>query len=191
MDWQWIWHSALLVLVGMVLLRIAGRKSISQMSVATTVIMISIGTTIVQPIANHHLSIAIGSASVFILTLLLIEYLEMKFQWIERLLNGHAKVIIDNGRYVHPELRKMRLTVDKLEMQLRQQGVQDVQDVQTATIEANGQLAVELKPQARPVTVRDLEALLAKHLPLPPSPDPIFQEVRDSGHAAPIDPKLQ
>ncbi|WP_419889560.1 hypothetical protein [Paenibacillus xylanexedens] len=43
----------------MILLRIAGRKSISQMSVATTVIMISIGTTIVQPIANHELGKAI------------------------------------------------------------------------------------------------------------------------------------
>ncbi|WP_186328358.1 hypothetical protein [Paenibacillus sp. 32O-W] len=52
MDLAWIWKSAILVIAGMVLLRIAGRKSISQMSVATTVIMISIGTTIVQPLAN-------------------------------------------------------------------------------------------------------------------------------------------
>lgn len=56
---DWIWKSVLLVLIGMILLRIAGRKSISQMSVATTVIMISIGTTIVQPIANHELGKAI------------------------------------------------------------------------------------------------------------------------------------
>ncbi|MCF7752841.1 DUF421 domain-containing protein [Paenibacillus xylanexedens] len=61
---DWIWKSVLLVLVGMILLRIAGRKSISQMSVVTTVIMISIGTTIVQPIANHELGKAIGSATV-------------------------------------------------------------------------------------------------------------------------------
>ncbi|KAA2297616.1 DUF421 domain-containing protein, partial [Clostridioides difficile] len=43
MRMDWIWKSVLLVLIGMILLRIAGRKSISQMSVATTVIMISIG----------------------------------------------------------------------------------------------------------------------------------------------------
>lgn len=54
MDWAWTWKSVVLVIAGMVLLRIAGRKSISQMSVATTVIMISIGTTIVQPIAKSN-----------------------------------------------------------------------------------------------------------------------------------------
>jgi hypothetical protein len=33
MDMAWIWKSAFLVIAGMLLLRIAGRKSISQMSV--------------------------------------------------------------------------------------------------------------------------------------------------------------
>lgn len=79
---DWIWKSVLLVLVGMILLRIAGRKSISQMSVVTTVIMISIGTTIVQPIANHELGKAIGSASVFIATLLVVEQLQLKFNFL-------------------------------------------------------------------------------------------------------------
>ncbi|WP_440111348.1 hypothetical protein [Paenibacillus sp. QZ-Y1] len=76
---DWIWKSVLLVLTGMILLRIAGRKSISQMSVATTVIMISMGTTIVQPIANHELGKAIGSAAVFIATLIVVEQLQLKF----------------------------------------------------------------------------------------------------------------
>ncbi|WP_392396620.1 MULTISPECIES: DUF421 domain-containing protein [Paenibacillus] len=46
MELDWIWKSVILALAGMVLLRIAGRKSISQMTAATIVNMISIGTMI-------------------------------------------------------------------------------------------------------------------------------------------------
>ncbi|WP_343310412.1 hypothetical protein AAHT65_14130 [Bacillus atrophaeus] len=39
-----LWKSAVMIVVGIILLRIAGRKSISQLSVTQTVIMISIGS---------------------------------------------------------------------------------------------------------------------------------------------------
>ena len=44
MDLDWIWKAVLIVLSGTLLLRIAGRKSISQMTLAQTVIMIGIGS---------------------------------------------------------------------------------------------------------------------------------------------------
>lgn len=117
---DWIWKSILLVLIGMILLRIAGRKSISQMSVATTVIIISIGTTIVQPIANHELGKAIGSAAVFIITLLIVEQLQLKFNWFEKLMSGKSKVVVEDGKLNLPNLKRMRFSVDQLEMQLRE-----------------------------------------------------------------------
>lgn len=64
MNLNWIWESAFIIIAGMVLLRISGRKSVSQLTIPTTVIMISIGTTIVQPLANDHIWIAVGSAAV-------------------------------------------------------------------------------------------------------------------------------
>ena len=160
---DWIWKSVLLVLVGMILLRIAGRKSISQMSVATTVIMISIGTTIVQPIANHELGKAIGSAAVFIVTLLVVEQLQMKSNLFERMMSGSSRVVVENGEVIIPNLKRMRYTIDQLEMHLRQAGIRSVNDLETATVEPNGQLGYVLKPEARPVTVKDLEQLLQSY----------------------------
>lgn len=138
-DLAWIWKSAFLVFAGMVLLRIAGRKSISQMSVATTVIMISIGTTIVQPIANNQLWKAIGSAAMFIVTLLLIEILQLKFDWFEKLMSGKSVVVIENGQINQNNLHAIRMTVDQLEIRLRQQGIANISDVKIATLEPNGQ----------------------------------------------------
>ncbi|QHW31130.1 DUF421 domain-containing protein [Paenibacillus rhizovicinus] len=186
---DWIWKSIVLVLVGIVLLRIAGRKSISQMTVATTVIMISIGTTIVQPIADQHMSKATGSAAVFIVVLLIVEVLEYKFNWIEGLLTGRAVLVIQDGQIQPEKLRSIRMTVDQLEALLRQQGITRFEDVKSATIGQNGQIGYELTPQARPVTLGDLERLLGIRLPQNPS-NSIFDEVRNGGHSSAIDPKL-
>ncbi|MDQ0171279.1 DUF421 domain-containing protein [Paenibacillus tundrae] len=190
---DWIWKSILLVLVGMLLLRIAGRKSISQMSVATTVIMISIGTTIVQPIANHELSKAIGSAAVFIATLLVVEVLQLKFNFFERLMSGSSKIVVEDGKINVPNLKKMRYTVDQLEMHLRQSGISSVEDLETATVEPNGQLGYVLKRHARPVTIGDLELLLQGQntkVEQDNSSD-IFQEVSRGEHQQPVDPVLR
>lgn len=209
---DWIWKSVLLVLIGMILLRIAGRKSISQMSVATTVIMISIGTTIVQPIANHELGKAIGSASVFILTLLVVEQLQLKFNIFERLMSGSSKIVVEDGKVIIANLKRMRYTMDQLEMHMRQNGITSVDDLETATVEPNGQLGYVLKRHARPVTIGDLEEILRSYAITGSSPatgehpqqdnsskssthsdnsSDIFQEVSKGAHAHPVDPKLQ
>ncbi|AIQ40457.1 DUF421 domain-containing protein [Paenibacillus sp. FSL R7-0297] len=191
MDLAWIWKSAFLVLVGMILLRIAGRKSISQMSVATTVIMISIGTTIVQPIANHELWQAIGSASVFIVSLLIIEYLQLKFNWLEKVLSGQSKIVIENGQINITTLRSIRMSVDQLEIRLREQGITNFTDVQTATLEPNGQLGYELMRHAKPVTIGELERLLGLKSEDALEQGSLFKEVSQNNHEKDIDPTLQ
>jgi uncharacterized membrane protein YcaP (DUF421 family) len=193
MDIAWIWKSALLVIAGMVLLRIAGRKSISQMSVATTVIMISIGTTIVQPIANNELWKAIGSAAIFILSLIVIEYLQLKFNWFEKIMSGKSKIVIENGQIVQNNLRSIRMTVDQLEMRLRQVGITTLSDVKFATLEPHGQVGYELMPHAKPVTVGELERLLGLKSGASATAENnnLFQEVSQNRHSSPVDSNLQ
>ncbi|WP_249435958.1 DUF421 domain-containing protein [Paenibacillus sp. Marseille-Q4541] len=176
----------------MVLLRIAGRKSISQMSFATTVIMISIGTTIVQPIANHELGKAIGSATLFILTLLFVEWIQVKSNFLEKLMSGKSVVIIEDGQVIVQSLKKMRFSVDQLEMQLREKGIANLSDIETATIEATGQIGYVLKRRARPLTVGDFEdMLLGKQIVSEPHSSPLFQEVKEKEHQEPVHTDLK
>ncbi|KUP22694.1 hypothetical protein AWJ19_24610 [Paenibacillus sp. DMB5] len=51
--WNEVWKALVLIIFGMLLLRLAGRKSISQMTIPTTIAMISIGTIIVEPIVDQ------------------------------------------------------------------------------------------------------------------------------------------
>ncbi|MCM3781557.1 DUF421 domain-containing protein [Neobacillus mesonae] len=161
--WEELWKSLLLILFGMLLLRISGRKSISQMTIPTTITMISIGTIIVQPIANENILITGIAAIVFILVLILVEFLQVRWNGFEKWIKGPAIIVIDDGQLELHNLKRLRLTVDALEMKLRLKGISKISDVKTATIEPNGQLGYELQDWAKPVTAAQIENLLSKY----------------------------
>ncbi|EMY8536097.1 MULTISPECIES: DUF421 domain-containing protein [Bacillus] len=157
---NFIWESFILILSSILLLRIAGRKSISQMTLAQTVVMISIGTIIVQPIVEKSVLKAIVSALIFVISVVIIEYLQLKSNAFEKFITGKSKTVIENGILNVSNLKKMRLTVNQLEMRLRNQGIPKIGDVKTATLEPNGQLGYELKEDAKPLTVGDLKRFI-------------------------------
>ncbi|WP_044797502.1 DUF421 domain-containing protein [Bacillus cereus] len=157
---NFILEAFILILSGILLLRIAGRKSISQMTLAQTVVMISIGTIIVQPIVEKSVLKAIVSALIFVISVVILEYLQLKSNAFEKFITGKSKTVSENGILNVVALKKMRLTVDQLEMRLRNKGISKIEDVKTATLEPNGQLGYELKEDAKPLTVGDLKKLI-------------------------------
>lgn len=165
MDFTFIWQTAFLILSGILLLRIAGRKSISQMTLAQTVVMISLGTIIVQPIVQKSMSKAIAGAAIFVAAIVILEYLQLKFNFFEKFITGKSKIIIQNGQLNIKNLKKLRLTVDQMEMRLRNKGITKLEDVKYATIEPNGQLGYELKDDAKPLTVGEFKKILNDYLP--------------------------
>jgi uncharacterized membrane protein YcaP (DUF421 family) len=159
MDLDWIWKAVLIVLGGTFLLRIAGRKSISQMTLAQTVIMIGIGSLLVQPLAGKNIWITLAVGSILVLTLIAMEYGQIKSDAIEKFITGKSKVLVENGTIHEKNLRKLRMTVDQLEMKLRQSNVNSISDLQWATLEANGQIGYQLKPESQPVTKKEFDLL--------------------------------
>ena len=165
MNFTFIWQTAFLILSGILLLRIAGRKSISQMTLAQTVVMISLGTIIVQPIVQKSMWKAIAGAAIFVAAIVILEYLQLKFNFFEKFITGKSKIIIQNGQLNIKTLKKLRLTVDQLEMRLRNKGITKLEDVKYATIEPNGQLGSELMDDAKPLTVGEFKKMLNDYLP--------------------------
>ncbi|MBY0200600.1 DUF421 domain-containing protein [Priestia megaterium] len=176
---NFIWQSVILILAGILLLRIAGRKSIAQMTLAQTVVMISLGTIIVQPIVEKSMVKAIGGAAIFVLAILVLEYLQLKSNAFEKFITGKSKTVIENGQLDVKTLKKLRLTGDQLEMRLRNQGVTKIQDVKTATIEPNGQLGYELQEDAKPLTAGEFKQLMHLYMPSTSQSNPSSVHLND------------
>ncbi|WP_264739069.1 DUF421 domain-containing protein [Cytobacillus firmus] len=184
------WQSVILVFSGVVLLRVAGRKSISQMTLAQTVVMISIGSIIIQPIIEKSVWKTIVAAGIFVGALILMEYLQVRFNFVEKFITGKSKIVIENGKLKTANMRKLRFTADQLEMRLRTSGITKISDVKIATLEPNGQLGYELMNDAKPLTVGEFKRLMGEMIlqsavqPAPQASDDIFQELK-KGHSPP------
>ncbi|WP_336775992.1 DUF421 domain-containing protein [Paenibacillus sp. MMO-58] len=183
--------------VSILLLRLAGRKSISQMTMPQLGILLTVGAIMGSEVSGKGALKTIVAAAVFIAVLVGVEWLTTKSNTAERLLKGVAIPVIENGEMKIENLRKLRISVDDLEKRLRMIGVSAFQDVKSATIEVNGELGYELFPHAKPVTIRDLETLLKSYFPLANASHTvtsdsrnIFSEVREP-HKSEVPTQLQ
>jgi uncharacterized membrane protein YcaP (DUF421 family) len=146
---------------GVLILRIAGRKSISQLTVAQTAMMIAVGSLIIQPVSDKNIWITMLITLILVLALIFIEFIAIKSSNIEKFFYGSPKIVVENGNINVETLKKLRLTVNMLELRIRQQGVQNISDLQWATIEANGQLGYMLKPEKQFATKEDIQLIVS------------------------------
>jgi len=159
MDFHFIWKAIVVVVGGVLILRLAGRKSISQLTVAQTVMMIAVGSLIIQPVGDRNIWITMVITFLMVLTLLVIEYMVLKSNALETFIYGKSIIVVENGQIIESNLKKLRLTVDMLEVRMRQQNIQRYSDLQWATIESNGQLGYMLKPEKQYATKEDIQML--------------------------------
>lgn len=160
MDISWVWKSIAIFYVGKTILRLGGRKSISQMTITQVIVMIGIGSLLIQPVAGDDLPITFGVAFLITLVMIITEYLEMKFDILETIFTGKSVMVVEDGIPNIKNLKRIRMSIDRLETRLRQSGISSIDDLKHATIEVSGQLGYELKDEKKPLTKEDFKFLM-------------------------------
>jgi len=129
------------------------------MTLPQTVIMIGIGSLLIQPVSGNNIWVTLAVGAILITTLFIMEYAQVKGNIFEKIITGKSKVLIENGKLNEQNLKKLRITADQLEMNLRIKSVQNLDDVEWATLEPNGQVGFSLKNDAQPVTKKEFNQL--------------------------------
>ncbi|KAF5041366.1 hypothetical protein DSECCO2_523790 [anaerobic digester metagenome] len=163
---NWIWQTIIIFYGGRLILRIGGRKSISQMTITQVVVMVGIGSLLIQPVAGKDILRTLAVGLIITVLMVITEYLEMKFDLLETISTGKAKIVIADGKLNTKNLRNLRMSVDRLETRLRQSGISSIEDVKYATIEVSGQLGYELNENKKPITKEDFNLLINEILQL-------------------------
>jgi len=86
---------------------------------------------------------------------LVLSALSMKNVRLRKLLCGKPVILIENGNILQKNLRKTRITLDELTGHLREKDVLDLNSVQFAILETNGNLSVFPYPKEKPASARD------------------------------------
>lgn len=149
--------AVIMIVIGFLAMRIVGRKSLSKMTIAQSVIMIAIGSILVEPVKQKDVTLTIISIFVFVIVLVILEWLTYYSEKFEKWFIGDRKIIIENGIVNQKNIKRLRMTNDILEMTLRTKGVSNPEHVEKATLEANGHIGYVLKEDYKTVNRKELK----------------------------------
>lgn len=156
---------ALLSLVTLFLVtKMLGKKQVSQLSLFDYVIGISIGNFAAEMTINLESNEINGIWAVvlFGLCAYLVSYLTMKSILLRRFFMGTPTIIIQDGKIIKKNLKKVKFDINDMLEEVREAGYFDLSQVQYAVMEGNGDLSILPYPEYRPLTPNDMKIKVGK-----------------------------
>ena len=132
-------------------LRLMGKRQISDMQPSELVVTLVVSDIASLPMQNTSQPLLSGMIPVMVLVGLeiLTSVLMMKSRTVRKLVCGNPVVVIEDGRLLQKQMKRLRMTNSDLMEQLRQQNVFSLNDVQYCIVETNGALSILEKPEKR------------------------------------------
>ena len=142
-------------------MRVMGKRQLGELQPVELVVTLLISDLAAVPMQESGMPLLNGLVPIMILVALelLLSGLMLKIPAFSRLISGKPIVVVNNGMLDQNALKKLRLTLDDLMENLREQDVFDIRDVQYAIAETNGKISVFPQPKDRPVTCGDVNAV--------------------------------
>lgn len=137
----------------MLVYRIMGKKEVGQLSIVDLIVTILIAELAAISIENAESSIFVSIIPIIVLVAIqiILSYTSLKSKSFRHFVEGKPTVIIKNGRIVFSEMVKLRYSLDDLVLQLREQGINSIEEVKFAILENNGELSVFDKKSSYPL----------------------------------------
>lgn len=144
-----------LVLVGV---RLMGKRQVSELQTSELVTTILLSNISIMPIQETSIPLFYGIVPLLSLICfeVILSFICLKSSKTRHLISGRPKTVIHNGVINQKLLLDLRLSVDDLMAQLRQQQIFDIRDVELAMLEINGTLSVYQKFNSRNITTQML-----------------------------------
>ena len=149
--------------------RLMGKRQIGQMEPSEFVVAMLVADLVAIPMQNNAIPLLNGLVPMLtVLGLeLILSHLSLRSIRLRKLLCGKPVIHIDNGKIIQENLRRTQVTLDELSGHLREKDVLDIQTVQYAILETNGNLSVFPYPSELPAMARDAGVKASKqYLPV-------------------------
>jgi uncharacterized membrane protein YcaP (DUF421 family) len=141
-------------------LRLAGKRELAQLNPFDLVVLLTLSNTVQNAIIGEDNSVTggiIGAATLLIVNAFVVRFL-YSHERLDRLIEGDADVLIDNGQVLMERLRKELITLPELEAAAHKQGFASLTEVEQAVLEPGGSISFIGKKPA-PETIRYQEII--------------------------------
>lgn len=139
--------------------KMVGKKQISELSLFDYVIGISIGNFAAEMTINVDSPHINGVVALLLFGFMsyLISILTLKSIVLRRFFMGVPTIIIENGKIIMKNLKKVKFDINDLLEQCRLEGYFNVSDIEYAVMETSGEISFLPKGKKLPVTISDMK----------------------------------
>ncbi len=142
--WNIALRTAVVYLVVLVGLRLAGKREIGQLTVFDLVVLLLIANAVQNAMVGPDTSLTGGVLAAVVLLILNAVVARLRLRWprLRRIIEGSPTLLVLHGEVLIDHLRREGLDQDTLEAALREHGVAKVRDVEMAVLEIDGSISV-------------------------------------------------
>lgn len=135
-----------------------GKRAIGELPIFDFLIIITLGAVVGADIADPSIRHFPTAAAIILIGIFqrVVAKWKISNRKFGRLITFEPTVVVQNGKFLDQNLKKDRFSIDNILQMLREKEVFDINEVETAIIEANGSLSVLKKPNKIPITPEDM-----------------------------------
>lgn len=152
-------RTILVLIILFFITKMMGKKQISELNFFDYVVGITIGSIAADISLDIEKNMIAGIAALFIYGFIsyIISFISIKSIWARRFIIGVPTVLVEKGKIIESGLKKSKIDVNDLLMEARENGYFNLDEIDYALMEVNGNISFLPKEKEKPVTKKDMK----------------------------------
>ncbi len=152
-------RTILVLIILFFITKMMGKKQISELNFFDYVVGITIGSIAADISLDIEKNMIAGIAALFIYGFIsyIISFISIKSILARRFFIGVPTVLVEKGKIIESGLKKSKIDVNDLLMEARENGYFNLDEIDYALMEVNGNISFLPKEKEKPVTKRDMK----------------------------------
>lgn len=152
-------RTVLVLIILFFITKMMGKKQISELNFFDYVVGITIGSIAADISLDIEKNMIAGIAALFIYGFIsyIISFVSIKSILARRFFIGVPTVLVENGKIIESGLKKSKIDVNDLLMEARENGYFNLDEIDYALMEVNGNISFLPKEKEKPVTKKDMK----------------------------------
>lgn len=144
-------RAIILFVVVFIVLRLMGKRELSQIQPFEFVIIVLIADLASGPMSDRNMTTFYGIVPILALLVMymIFSFLLKTNKKVQNIMSGSPVILIEDGKLNEEEMKKQEYMIEDIMSQIRSRGVFKVQDVAYAVLETNGDLSVIPKSESK------------------------------------------
>ncbi|MFR4158593.1 MAG: DUF421 domain-containing protein [Bacilli bacterium] len=152
-------RTILVLIILFFITKMMGKKQISELNFFDYVVGITIGSIAADISLDIEKDMLAGIAALFIYGFIsyIISFISIKSILARRFFIGVPTVLVEKGKIIESGLKKSKIDVNDLLMEARENGYFNLDEIDYALMEVNGNISFLPKEKEKPVTKKDMK----------------------------------